>query len=316
MCSTKIASTPMSDSTRISKTDSPEIVDDVLRQEYMEMVGSLLYLSYNTRPDIAYACSQLGGMLQNPGPVHLVAAKRVIRYLKGTLNLGLIYRAQPWSGPGLNHPIPAETVIGYTDADWAGCADSRKSVSCYLTFMAGGPISWRMHKQHQNAMSSAESELIAMSGGARDLEYVRNTLKRIGIKELIQEAPTVLMSDSSAAIAIADKAGLRERTKHIDLRYFQMRGLQENGSISVQKIGTDYNPSDIGTKALGNLTFKRHTEVVVCRLPSCAEDCPQESESPSAAAMLAAISMLNSGAAGAWSTVRRKQARGKPRIVK
>ena len=204
MCDAKPAATPMSDSLRISKDDCPEVVDEEARQEYMEMVGSLLYLGYHTRPDIAHACSQLGCVLQNPGPLHMAAAKRVIRYIKGTLDLGLIYRAQPWKGPGLDHPIEASTVVGYTDADWAGCPDSRKSTSCYLTYLAGGPISWRMNKQKVNAMSSAESELIAMSGGARDIEYVRNTLVCIGV--LKQEKATVLMSDSSAAIAIADKS--------------------------------------------------------------------------------------------------------------
>jgi hypothetical protein len=305
----KPASTPMADSTKISKDDCPVEVDEVLRQEYMEMVGSVLYLGYQTRPDIAYACSQLGSVLKNPGPVHMVAAKRVIRYLKGTRELGLLYRAHPWHGPGFDHPIAASEVVGYTDADWAGCPDSRRSTSCYLTFLAGGLISWRMHKQKQHAMSSAESELIAMSGGARDIEYVRNTLVKIGI--LVQKKATILMSDSSAAIAISDKSGLKEKTKHIALRYFQMRGLQKADILVVRKIGTDYNPSDIGTKALGPLTFQRHVEVVVSRPPS---DAPQEmgidqdgSSTIHPSAMLAAIAMINSGAAGAWSIVRKKK---------
>jgi hypothetical protein len=290
-------------------------VDEELRQEYMEMVGSLLYLGYHSRPDIAHACSQLGGVLKNPGPVHLVAAKRVIRYLIGTRDLGLLYRAQPWHGPGFDHPICASEAVGYTDADWAGCPDSRKSTSCYLTFLAGGPISWRMHKQKQHAMSSAESELIAMSGGARDIEYVRNTFSNIGV--LVQKKATVLMSDSSAAIAIADKPGLKEKTKHIALRYFQMRGLQKAGVLQVRKVGTDYNPSDIGTKALGNLTFGRHAAVVVGRIPSIIVRPEWDVEgTPNGAAMMAAIAMMNSGAAGAWSTVRRKLKERKPRIDK
>ena len=77
-----------------------------------------------------------------------------------------------------------------------------------------------MVKQKVNAMSSAESELIAMSGGVRDVQYVRNTLKNLGV--LVQVKPTVVMSDSSAAIAIADKPGLKDKTKHIALRYFQV----------------------------------------------------------------------------------------------
>ena len=83
-----------------------------------------------------------------------------------------------------------------------------------------------MVKQKVNAMSSCESELIAMSGGVRDVQYVRNTLKNLGVLE--QAKPTVIMSDSSAAISIADKPGLKDKTKHIALQYFQVRGLQRN----------------------------------------------------------------------------------------
>jgi hypothetical protein len=287
------------------------VVDEDARLEYMQMVGAMLFVAYQTRPDIAFACSQLGGVLTNPGPVHLVAAKRVIRYLAGTKRLGLLYSARPWHGPGFDHPISATEVVGYTDADWAGCHDDRKSTSCYLTFFGGGLIGWRMHKQQQNAMSSAESELIAMSGGARDIEYVRNTLGNMGL--LIQSKATVLMSDSSAAISIADKLGLKEKTKHIALRYFQMRGLQTTGVLQVRKIGTDFNPSDIGTKALGPITFSRHARVVVGEAPNGhikdlqKKVAEEPSGGTSAAMLLAAISVIASGSTDAWSTVRRRK---------
>ena len=257
--------TPMVDGNRISLDDSPEAVDEELRQTYMEMVGSLNYVSYMTRGDIAYACSQLGTVLQRPGPAHIAAAKRVIRYLIGTQDLGLVYRADPWTPPGFDHPIKGHEVIGFTDADWAGEFDSRLSTTCYLTFMASGPISWKARKQKVHAASSAESELIAMTGGARDIMYVRATLANLGI--FAQSKPTILMSDSSAAIAIADKPGMREKTKHIALRYFQVRELQRTGVVKVCKIGTDYNPADIGTKALGPVTFHRHLSVLVGKNP-------------------------------------------------
>ena len=97
-------------------------------------------------------------------------------------------------------------------------------------------------------MSSAESELIAMSGGVRYVQYLQNTLELLGICK--QDGATTIMSNSSAAIAISDKSGMKDATKHIALRFFQVRGLQKDGIVKIEKIGTDYNPSDIGTKAL------------------------------------------------------------------
>jgi hypothetical protein len=129
-----------------------------------------------------------------------------------------------------------------------------------------------MAKQQQKsgtAMSSCESELIAMSGGARDIQYMRNTFENL--KVLRQVKATVLMSDSSAAISIADNSGMRDRTKHIALRYFQIRWLQKDRVVRVAKIGTDDNPSDIGTKALGVITFSRHRDILVHRVPSGGE---------------------------------------------
>ena len=268
MTGAKPVQVPMSDSSRISLDDSPAVVDEDVKQTYMELVGSLNYLSYQTRPDLAYACSQLGTVLQNPGPTHLAAAKRVVRYLIGTPDLGLIYRCAPWTPPGFDHAIKASEPVGFTDADWAGCLDSRLSTTSYLTFMAGGPISWKARKQKAHASSSAESELIAMAAGARDLIYVRATLKNLRV--FVQTKPTVLMSDSSAAIAIADKPGMKEKTKHIALRYFQIRELQRQELIKVRKIGTDFNPSDLGTKALGPVTFLRHLATVVGEIPAAA----------------------------------------------
>jgi hypothetical protein len=261
MTDAKPVKTPMCDSIRISLEDSPKEIDVPLRQQYMEMVGSLNYLSYMTRPDITFACSQLGTVLQNPGEVHLQATKRVLRYLAGTPDLWLFYHTASWKPPGFNVDIKATEITGYTDSDWAGDFDTRLSTTCYLTFMAGGPISWKAKKQKAHAGSSAEAELIAMTGGARDIVYIRSVLELLGVFK--QTKTTTLRSDSSAAISIADKPGMKEKTKHIALRYFQVREYIRLGILQVLKIGTDYTPSDIGTKALGPLTFIRHLSAVV-----------------------------------------------------
>jgi hypothetical protein len=110
-------------------------------------------------------------------------------------------------------------------------------------------------------MSSAESELISLSAGARDIEYVRNTLTELGV--LVQPKATQIHTDSSAALAISEKSGMNDKTKHIQLRYYQVRRLRTENIVVPIKIGTDFNPSDIGTKALGPITFLRHRDMVV-----------------------------------------------------
>ena len=303
----KPAQTPMVDEYRISKDNSPKTINEIIKQEYMEVVSSLLYLGHMSRPDIAYACSQLGTVLGNPRQKHLDAAKRVIRYLIGTVDLGLYYKYGSWQPPGFNHEIDGGTVAGYTDADWAGDRDTRKSSTCYLTFMSSGLISYKMVKQKVNAMSSAESELIAMSAGARDIQYVRNTLESINISK--QTTPTRLMCDSSAAIAISENSGMNDKTKHIALRYFSVRDLQKSGILKVDKIGTDFNPSDICTKALGSITFLRHLEVIVKSILELrAGNTDNDKDAVKKNDVLSAIAEIAASAsAGVWNKVARRR---------
>ena len=257
----KTASTPMSDTTRVDKADCPEVVDEALRLEYMQKVGSVMYAAHMTRPDIAFACSQLGGVLQNPGPEHMKAVNRVLRYLAGTLDRGLSYSNKVWNIPGVDKAISPSELACFTDADWAGDCSDRLSTSCYLSYLAGGVVSYKMVKQKVHAMSSAESELISLSSGARDAEYIRNTLKALGV--LVQAKATNIYTDSSSALAISEKSGMNDKTKHIQLRYYQVRKLRADQVVLPVKIGTDYNPSDVGTKALGLITFARHRDAVV-----------------------------------------------------
>ena len=104
--------------------------------------------------------------MQNPGEVHHTAAKRVLLYLKGTPGVGLVFKNQPWTLPGLTKQFPVTKLVEFTDTDWATDFDSLLSTTCYLCLMAGGVLSFWMVKQKTHSMSRAESELIAMSSGA------------------------------------------------------------------------------------------------------------------------------------------------------
>ena len=103
---------------------------------YRSAVGSLLYVSTGTRPDIAFAVSMVAKFSSKPTKQHWQGVKRILRYLKGTADLGLLYRRSD-----------AEELTGYSDSDWAGDLDDRKSTSGYMFMLSGAPISWKSRKQ-------------------------------------------------------------------------------------------------------------------------------------------------------------------------
>ncbi len=127
------------------------------QQAYQSLIGSLMYLMYlATRPDIAFAVGMLARLCSKPNQSHWTAAKRVLRYLKSTCNHGIMFRKDESS-----------MAVGFSDADWAGDAEGRKSTSGYIFCIAGGPVSWRSKKQESVALSTAEAECVALSSAAQ-----------------------------------------------------------------------------------------------------------------------------------------------------
>lgn len=146
-----------------SKLQSVTIQDEPFNQiQYQSAVGSLMYLGMNTRPDIAYAVNNLARFNSNPQKEHWTAMKRVLRYLKGTINHGILYKKDG-----------SDKCIGYSDADWAGDLSDRKSTSGYIFMLSGGAISWSSKKQKCVALSTAETEYIALSGAAQECIWLR-----------------------------------------------------------------------------------------------------------------------------------------------
>lgn len=142
-------STQMDLGTKLKKNE--EVSDEEQKLPYRELVGALTYLSVTTRPDISYTISKLGQFNNCYGIEHWKAAKRVLRYLKGTADSGIIFKKQ--LGP----------VEGFVDADWGGCLEDRKSQTGYLFMLGGGPISWDSRKQKTVALSTTEAEYMAMA---------------------------------------------------------------------------------------------------------------------------------------------------------
>ncbi|PWA80314.1 hypothetical protein CTI12_AA197830 [Artemisia annua] len=205
------------------------------------MIGSLMYL-LATRPDIQFAVCLCARYQSDPKESHLTTVKRILRYLKGTSNLGLYY--PNCSGFDLK---------GYTDSDYAGCNMDRKSTSGSCQFLGGKLVCWSTKKQQSVAMSSAEAEYVAAASCCANVLWMKSQLSDYGIH--YKSVP--IFCDNTSAIAISNNPVLHQRTKHIDIRYHFIRDHIMYGEIELHFIPTEYQLADIFTKPLDEPTFTR-----------------------------------------------------------
>jgi hypothetical protein len=240
------ASTPQQPGVHLSSSSSPTESEDILtmkRVPYGELVGSLIWLASNTRPDISTAVGSLCRFISNPGRPHWIAAQRVLRYLAGTSSFGITYHHQE---EGSSH------LIGYSDSDWAGDPDTRRSTSGFVFMLAGGPVSWKSKLQSSVSLSSVEAEYIAMCSAAREAYWLRQLLKELGF---ISSCPTAVFEDNRGCVAISKNHRTDARTKHIDVKYHYTRQLVEERIIDIKPISTGSMIADVMTKSLNPAKF-------------------------------------------------------------
>lgn len=210
------------------------------KERYQRLVGKLIYLSH-TRPDIAYAVSVVSQYMHNPSKDHMDAVIRILRYLKSAPGRGIMYSK--------NGHVK---IDGYTDADWAGCVDDRKSMAGYFTFVGGNLVTWRSKKQNVVALSSAESEFRGISKGICELLWLRRLMTELGF------APTTEMNlfcDNKAAIAISHNPIQHDRTKHIEVdRHFIKHNLVKR-IVRFPFVRSEDQLADMLTKAISSQNF-------------------------------------------------------------
>ncbi|POM75488.1 mitochondrial protein [Phytophthora palmivora] len=211
---------------------------------YRELVGSLMYLTTCTRPDIAFVVGQLSRYVQNPTQQHIGAAKRVLWYLIGTKTLGIVYSKEK-----TGKQKPELIVNGYCDSDWGNDPDTRKSITGFVHCMAGGVISWASRRQSIVAQSTAEAEYVAACEACMDGQGLRNVLI-----EVFPELETKLRMgiDNQAAFVMATNPTYSRRTRHIELRWHFVRDQVAKRTVDLWKVRTEVNPSDIMTKPLAS----------------------------------------------------------------
>ncbi|XP_014624146.1 secreted RxLR effector protein 161-like [Glycine max] len=156
--------TPMAMNEKLSKDDGQNKVDATV---YISLVGSLIYLT-NSRPDIVHAVNIVSRFMSNPSKTHFAAAKRILRYVKGTKDFGILYEADR-----------DFNLTGYTNSDWAGRTDDRKSTSGYVFVLGNKAISWASKKQTTVALSSAEAEYMAATSAACEATWLRKILQDV-----------------------------------------------------------------------------------------------------------------------------------------
>jgi hypothetical protein len=210
---------------------------------YRELIGSLMYCSTHTRPDITFSTCHLSRYMSHPSDIHWTHAKRILRYLKGTTNTGLCFDGS----------LPLK-LVGYCDADWGSHKEDRKSIIGYVYLICGVAISWKSKVHSSVALSTCEAEYVAISEAVKELLWIKQLFQELGIQI---EIP-LLFTDNQSAQFTATNEALSQRTKHIDIRHHFIKDYIQKRAFVLEHIPTGLNIADGMTKALCKQTFEKN----------------------------------------------------------
>ncbi|KAK4359166.1 hypothetical protein RND71_021395 [Anisodus tanguticus] len=209
----------------------------VCQEQYAHVIGSFIYITNCTRPDISYAVNKLGRFTRNPSNDNWNALNRVLRYLKYTLTYGLHY---------LRYPVVLE---GYSDANWIFDIENTKSTSRYIFTIGGGAVSWKSYKQTCITRSTMESEFIALDKAGEEVEWLHDFLEDVSCWN--KPVPSVMIHcDSQSALGRAHNSIYNDKSRHIRRRHKTIRQLITTGIISIDYIKSKDNIADPLTKGL------------------------------------------------------------------
>ena len=249
--------TPLGAQFRLSKQEEPKEYEEVEHMKnipYTSVVGCIMYAMVCTRPDLAYGIGVLSRFMSNPGKHHWHAAKWMLRYLKGTAGLGIVYGRVDKS---------SDQIQGYVDSDFAGDLDKRRSITGYVYTLCGGAVSWKASLQSVVALSTTEAEYIALSEAVKEAIWLKGLVAELGL----EQGSVNINCDSSSAIQLSKNQKYHERTKHVDIRLHFIRDEIAQEVVNVIKIASECNPADMLTKTLPSVKFKAALDLIgmVCQ---------------------------------------------------
>lgn len=243
MTDCKPASTPIEKGLQLDKGGSNENSN----QPYRELIGCLMYATLTTRPDLCAAVNYFSGFQSCFTERHYTYAKHILRYIQGSADLRLVYK----------HHKDASVLVGYSDADWGGDQNDRKSTSGYVFKVFGNVVSWASRKQSTISQSSTEAEYIALAQAVNEAKWIRQLLIEIGI---VIHQPITIFEDNQSCIRIAEEPREHKRMKHVDIKYCFIRDEIAKGIIEVKYKPTSDQTADIMTKGLGRNLFIKHRD--------------------------------------------------------
>ena len=240
----KTVSTPADINVKLVKNDG--VSKPVNQVNYQSMVGSLLYASIATRPDIAQAVGAVSKFNSCPTEAHLTAVKQIYRYLKGTIGIYIKYERST-----------DNSLVGFSDADWAGDLNDRHSTTGNLFMMSGAAVDWLSKKQPVVALSTTEAEYIALCSATQETVWLNRLLTDI---KAPPQKPILIKEDNQGTIAVANNPISHNRTKHIDIKFHYVREALEDNIVDLIYCPTEEMTADILTKPLARQQFE------TCRL--------------------------------------------------
>ena len=271
----------------------PALAEDKIKLQvkmgfnYRQAIGELLYAMVTCRPDISYACIKMSQYSKDPAEEHYKAVREIFNYLAQTVDDGIYFwRDKPNDAlpvgpmPRIqrdDHPTADENIEdesdqlrGDVDSDWAGDNKHRRSISGYALTLAGASIYYKSKFQECISLSSTEAEFQAACEAAKSILYVRSILQEIGLE---QEDASTLYIDNNGALLMADAKQPTKRTRHMDIKHFKIQEWVEMDLITMKRVHTADNRSDVFTKALTPKLFYRHMDRIMGRIiPSFAQD--------------------------------------------
>jgi len=240
MSDAKLASIPFDHSAVLNVSTSQAI-----NVPYREAIGCLNYISQISRPDITFSVNTLARYCSKPQATHWRAVKRVLAYLKGTKEVGLVFTTST------NPPL----LIGFCDSDWGGETQERPSTSGYIFNLNNGPISWGSRLQKTTALSVAEAEYMAITEALTECLWLRPFLVSLG---MTIEGPTLIQADNKAAIALSKNPEFHKRTKHVGIRFHRIRQEQEANVVKLEYVASEDNLADLLTKPLSSIKLRKN----------------------------------------------------------